>query len=124
MPSKKTFFYLCMYKMYLISAEGYINAGVYSLRVQKAGEIWSGIGVKNIFHLVLKEIHSVLETKNPTKKQIKKCKMTEREIFEKFDNLSKDKLNTRSNKKFYVKNDVMTTVIKRCRGEKKQAKEK
>ena len=120
-----------MYKMYLISAEEYINTGVYSLRVQKTGEIWpsmedvgSGIGVKNIFHLVLKEIHGVLETKNPTKKQIKKCKITEREIFEKFDNLSKDKLNTRSNKKFYVKNDVMTTVIKWCRGEKKQAKEK
>ena len=131
MPSKKIFFYLCMYKMYLISAEGYINTGVYSLRVQKTGEIWpsmedvgSGIGVKSIFYLVLKEIHGVLETKNPTKKQIKKCKMTEREIFEKFDNLSKDKLNTKSNKKFYVKNDVMTTVIKRCRGEKKQATEK
>ena len=129
MPSKKFFFYLCMYKMYLISAEEYINTGVYSLRVQKTGEIWpsiedvgSGIGVKNIFRLVLKEIHGVLETKNPTKKQIKKCKMTEREIFEKFDNLSKDKLNTRSNKKFYVKNDVMTTVIKRCRGEKNRRK--
>ena len=58
------------------------------------------------------------------KSKLKKCKITEREIFEKFDNLSKDKLNTRSNKKFYVKNDVMTTVIKWCRGEKKQAKEK
>ena len=84
-----------MYKMYLIQAEGYINAGVYSLRVQKTGEIWpsmkdvgSAIGVKNISDLVLKEIHGVRETKNPTKKQIKKCKMTEREIFEKFDNLS------------------------------------
>ena len=75
-----------MYKMYLIQAGGYINAGVYSLRVQKTGEIWpsmkdvgSGIGAKNISYLVLKEIHGILETKNPTKKQIKKCKMTERE---------------------------------------------
>ena len=32
---KKFFFFLCMYEMYLISAEGYINAGVHSLRVQK-----------------------------------------------------------------------------------------
>ena len=50
--------------------------------------------------------------------------MTEREIFEKFDNLSEDELNTKSNKKVYVKNDVMKTVIKRCRGEKKEEKEK
>ena len=42
-----------MYKRYLVSAEGNINAGVYSLRVQKTGEIWtsikdvgSGLGVK------------------------------------------------------------------------------
>ena len=42
-----------MYKSYLISAEGYINAGVYSLMVQKTGKIWpsmkdvgSGLGVK------------------------------------------------------------------------------
>ena len=45
--------------------------------------------------------------------------MTEREIFEKFDILSEDELNTKRNKKVYNKNDVMTTVIKRCRGERK-----
>ena len=43
------------------------------------------ISVKNISNLVLKEIDGVLETKNPTKEQIKKCKMTQRETFEKFD---------------------------------------
>ena len=48
--------------------------------------------------------------------------MTEREIYEKFDNLSKEELNTKNNKTVYVKNDVMTTVIKRCRGEKKRHK--
>ena len=76
---KKLFFFLCMYEMYLISAEGYINAGVHSLRVQKTGEMWpskkdigSGMGVKNISDLVLKEMHSVLETKNHTREQIKK----------------------------------------------------
>ena len=50
--------------------------------------------------------------------------MIETEIFEKFDNLSEDELNTKSNKNVYVKNDVMTTVIKRCKGEKKEAKER
>ena len=45
--------------------------------------------------------------------------MTEREIFEKYDNLSEDELNRKSNKNVYIKNDVMITVIKRCRGERK-----
>ena len=62
-------------------------------------------------------------TKQKTfKKQIKKYKkykMTEREIFEKYDNLSEDELNRKSNKNVYIKNDVMITVIKRCRGERK-----
>ena len=77
-------------------------------------------GVKNISDLVLKEIHGILKTKNPTKEQINKYKMTEREIYEKFDNLSEEELNTKSNKNIYVRNDVMTTIIKRCRGEKKR----
>ena len=66
-----------MYKMYLISAEGYKNAEVDAKIVRKTGEIWvsmrdvgSCMGVKNISDLVLKEIHSVRETKNPTKEQI------------------------------------------------------
>ena len=50
--------------------------------------------------------------------------MTKRKIFEKYTNLSEDELSEKSNKNVYVKNDVMTTVIKRCRGEKKEAKEK
>ena len=82
--------------MYLISAEGYLNAGLHLLRVQKTGEIWpsmkdvgSGMGVKNISDLVLKIIQGVPETKNPTNKQINEYKMIEREIYEKFDNLVK-----------------------------------
>ena len=57
--------------MYLISAEGYVNAGVHFLRVQKTGEIWRtikgvgrGMGVNNISDLVLKEIYGICETKN------------------------------------------------------------
>ena len=46
--------------------------------------------------------------------------MTEREIFEKFDKLSEDKLNTKSNKNVFVKNTIMTNIIKNCKGEKKE----
>ena len=70
--------------------------------------------------LILKEIHGILRTKSPTKEQIKKYQMTERGIFKKFVNLSQKELNTKSNKNFYVKNVVMTTVIKCCRGVKKR----
>ena len=81
----------------------------------KTGEIWAsmknsqdGMGVRNMSDLILKEIYGICRTKNSTKEQIK----------EKFDNLSKDELNTKSNKEVYVKNMVMSTVIKRCMGEK------
>ena len=46
--------------------------------------------------------------------------MTEKEIYEKFDNLSEYELNTRSNKNVYINNSVMTNIIKHCRGEKKE----
>ena len=111
--------------MYLISAEGYKNANVGFLTIKTTNEeIWvnmkddgSGMGVKNISDLVLKEIYGICETKNPTKEQVNEYKMTKREIYKKFTNLSQEKLNTINNKKTYVKNDVMTTVIKHCRGE-------
>ena len=44
--------------------------------------------------------------------------MTKRQIYKKFTNLSDKELNTKNNKKTYVRNDVMTTIIKQCRGEK------
>ena len=78
------------------------------------------MGVKNISDLVLKEKYGIYETKNPTKEQINKYKMTEREFHEKFSNLSEDELNTKSNKNIYVRNNVMSIIIKRCRGEKKR----
>ena len=48
--------------------------------------------------------------------------MTEKEIFGKFDNSSNDELNTKSNKFVYVKNNVMTNIIKHCKGKKKKKK--
>ena len=60
-----------MYKVYLISADGYKNANVDSLTIKTTSEIWvsmkdfgSGIGVKNISDLVLKEIYGIFKTKN------------------------------------------------------------
>ena len=58
--------------------------------------------------------------KNLTKEKIKNYKMTEKEIYEKFGNLSENELNTKSNKNVYIRNDVMTAIIKHCRGEKKK----
>ena len=75
--------------------------------------------MKNMSDLILKELYGIYETKNLTNEEIKNYKMTEREIFEKYDDLSGDELNTKSNKNVYVENDVMTTVIKRCSDERK-----
>ena len=82
--------------------------------------VHKGLGVKNMSDLILKEIYSIYETKNLTKEQIRKYKMTERGIFEIYDNLTEDELSNKSNNNVYVKNDVMTAVIKRCIGEKKR----
>ena len=113
--------------MNLISAEGYKNAKVHFLKIRKTGELWisikdvgNGLGVKNISDLVLKEIYGIYEKRKLTKEEIKYFKMTEREIFKKFDNLSEDELNTKSNKNVYVKNNIMTNIIKHCKGEKKE----
>ena len=54
------------------------------------------------------------------KKQVNEYKMTKRQIYKKFTNLSEKELNTKNNKKAYVRNDLMTTIIQWCRGEKKQ----
>ena len=57
-----------MYKMHLISAEGYKNPEVDAKIVTKTGETWESMkdvgsckGIKKIFNLVLKEIHGLLE---------------------------------------------------------------
>ena len=81
-------------------------------------DVKNSVGVTNMSDLILKEIYGICETKNPSKEQVNEYKMTKREIYKKFTNLSEKELNTKNNKKTYVRNDVMTTIIKRCRGEK------
>ena len=111
--------------MNLISAEGYKKAKVRFLKIRKTDELWisikdvaNGLNVKNISDLVLKETYGTYEKRKLTKEDIKCYKMTEREIYKKFDNLNE--LNTKSNKNVYVKSNIMTNIIKHCRGEKKR----
>ena len=125
MSLKKIIFFFCMYKMYLISAEGYKNAKVDFLTIKTTGEIWvsikdvgSGMGVKKISYLILKEIYGICETKDPTKKSKLMNIKWQKEKFIK-TNLSEKEQNTKNDKNPYVRNDLITTVIKRCRGEKK-----
>ena len=106
-----------MYKMYLISAEVYENEKVHFLTIKTTSDIWvsrkdvgSGMGVKNISDLVLKNIYDICETKNPTKKEVNEYKMIKGEIYKNFTNLSGDELNTKNNKNPYVKNNVMTAI--------------
>ena len=70
-------------------------------------DVGSGMGVKNIFDLVLKEIYGICETKNPTKKQVNEYKMAKREIYKNFTNINDEELNAKNNKKTYARNDVM-----------------
>ena len=113
--------------MSLISAQGYKNANVHCLKIRKTDELWVcmkdvavGLGVKSISDLVLKEIRGIYQRKELTKEETKCYKMTEREIFEKFDNLNEGELNTKRNKNIFVNNNIITNIIKGCRGEKKR----
>ena len=57
-----------------------------------------------------KEIHDIFRTKNPTKDQIKKYKRRERD------------LDPNSTATFvYVRSDLMSRIIKNCKGEKGRA---
>ena len=76
------------------------------MTIKTTSEIWvsmkdvgSGIGVKNISDLALKEIYGIFKTKNLLKEQVNEYKMTKRQIYKNFTNLSEKKSNTINNKK-------------------------
>ena len=46
--------------------------------------------------------------------------MTERGVCKRFTNLNEDELNIKSNKSVYVKNNIMTNIIRHFKGEKKE----
>ena len=80
--------------MNLISAEGYKNAGVHCLKIRKTDELWVGmkdvgVGLGDKSISVLTEIRGIYEKKELTKEETKCYKITEREIYEKYDHLSK-----------------------------------
>ena len=86
--------------------------------------VHDSLGVKNMSDLVLKEIYGKYQRKSLTEKEIRKNKMTEKEVFKKYDNLSENKLNSKNNKEVSVRNNVITNIIVRCRGEKKRVRTK
>ena len=57
-----------------------------------------------------------MEQKTLQIKISKKKKMTERDVFEKYDNLGKNELNSKINIEVYVENELMTNIIVHCRG--------
>ena len=62
----------------------------------------------------------VIAKKKLTKEQTKCFKMTEKEIFENFRKLSNNELDNLCNRSVFVKNTIITNIIKHCRGEKKE----
>ena len=81
--------------MYLISDGRYKNEEVNFSKVEKTNEIWvsmknvyDSLGVKNMSDLALKEIYGKYERKDLADKGIRKCIMTKRDAFEKYDNLN------------------------------------
>ena len=96
--------------MHLISAEGYKNAGVHLLIEKEIVIIWAsmkngqdGLGIQSISDLVL---YNIYKTNHLRKEQIKKFKISEREIFKKYANLSENELNAKNNKEVYAKDDI------------------
>ena len=96
-----------------ISVKNYTDAKVCTIKIGnkklcwvKMNDVQNGLGVKNMPDLVRKEIHGIFESKNPTKDQVKKQKRRENE------------LDNNSNATFvYVRSDLVSRIIKNCRGE-------
>ena len=101
---KKNFFDA---KVYTITE---FNRRIFWVRMH---DVQKGLGIKNISDLVRKEIHGIFETENPTKDQIRKYKRREGE------------LDNESNSTFmYVRSDLMSRIIKKCRGKKGRNKKR
>ena len=94
-----------------ISVKSYTDAKVCTVKIGnkklfwvKMNDVQNGLGVKNMSNLVRKE-YGIFETKNPTKDQFKKYKG------------HKNELANNSDATFvYVRSDLMSRIIKICRG--------
>ena len=113
MPSKKFIFFCCMYKWLILVSKITLMPRFCTIKIVnkklcwvKMNDVQNGIGVKNMPDLVRKEIRGIFGTKIPTKDQVKKYKRRENE------------LHNNSNATFaYVRSDLMSRIIKNCRGE-------
>ena len=83
-------------------------------------DVGDWLGVKNVSDLVLKKIFGIYEKKNQQKKKLNVLKWLKEKFIKSFTNLYEDELNIKSNKSFYVKNNIMTNIIRNCKGEKRR----
>ena len=84
MPSKKMIFFLCMYKMFQVTAETFARNCVYTVKVNKTDnksvlwikmiDIQKTLDVKNKHDLVNNGIKDKFKTNNPTDEDNKKYK--------------------------------------------------
>ena len=104
--------------MGFITVEAYKNAQVHTITIENKELFWvrmidiqNGLGIKNIFDLVRKEIQGIYEIQKPAKKQIKKYKRSEAET---------DKEDVYpSNVLKYARHDIIEKIIKNCKGVKR-----
>ena len=68
-----------------VSVNNYQNARVHTITIINKELFWvkmidaqNGLGIQNISDLVRKEIYGIFETKNPTKKQIRNYKRSQK----------------------------------------------
>ena len=73
-------------KLYVPAVKNYQTARVHTITFNNKELFWvkmidvqNGLGIKNIFDLVRKRIYGIFETKNPTKKEFRKCKQSQKE---------------------------------------------
>ena len=106
-----------MYKMVVVTVQKYTDGEVHTITVGNRELFWvkmidvqNKLGIKNISDLVRKDIQGIFETKNPTKKQVRKYKRSLKEISKKSTDDCKIK---------YARNGLMEKIIKNCRGVKK-----
>ena len=111
------YFSFVTYKMVVVTVHNYTNAEVHTITVGNRELFWvtmtdvqNRLGIKNIPDLVRKNVQGIFETKNLTKKQVRKYKHSQKEISKKPTDYYKIK---------YARNDLMEKIIKNCRGIKK-----
>ena len=97
--------------MVVVTVQAYANAGIHTIKVRNKKLFWikmcdvkKGLGLKNISHLVRKQIQGMYETKCLTEEQKRKYMRTEEELTKK---------DTYDSKIKYVHNDLMEKIIKR-----------